>query len=230
MNSGPVIFLGVLFTLATSFWGLIVVPQRQVGMGQPVALKFTGELYPPARPGLAQRGAQVYQANGCVECHTQQVRPRGYGSDLDRPGWGARRTVAQDYLRDQPVQIGALRIGPDLTNIGARQTNATYHLTHLYNPRLSAPGSMMPRYAYLFQKRPLKPGQMPSADALQVEAASDVEVIPTEDARALAAYLLSLKSEAPLFEAPLPRSGTNEVPVEAMATNASSPAAAAPAK
>ena len=228
MSSGPMIFLGVLFTLATSFWGLIVVPQRQVGMGQPVALKFTGELYPSARPGLAQRGAQVYRANGCVECHTQQVRPRGYGSDLDRPGWGARRTVAQDYLRDQPVQIGSLRIGPDLTNIGARQTNATYHLSHLYNPQLTAPGSMMPRYVYLFQRRPLKRGQAPSVAALQAEATSDVEIIPTEDALALAAYLLSLKSEAALFEAPLPGSETNAVPPEAAATNAVSPAAPVP--
>ena len=230
MSSGPLIFVGILFTLASSFWGLILLPQMQLGRGQPVLLAATGDLYPAARPGMAQRGAQVYRANGCVECHTQQVRPRESGSDLDRPGWGQRRTVAQDYLRDYPVQLGRLRIGPDLTNIGVRQTNATWHLTHLYNAKLTSPGSMMPPYAYLFTKHTLKPGQMRSEDSLPVEGASDVEVLPTEDARALAAYLLSLKSEVPLFEAPLPRSATNATPAEAAGTNqaaiTSSPATA----
>jgi len=29
--------------------------------------------YPVARPGLAQQGLQVYRANGCACCHSQQV-------------------------------------------------------------------------------------------------------------------------------------------------------------
>lgn len=218
MNSGPLLFVGILFTLASSFWGLILLPQLQIGREQPVLLAATGELYPAPRAGLAQRGAQVYRANGCVECHTQQVRPRGSGNDLDRPGWGQRRTVAQDYLRDYPVQLGNLRVGPDLTNIGARQTNVTWHLTHLYNAKLTSPGSMMPPYAYLFEERALKPGRARSEDSLPVGPV-DVEVLPTDDARALAAYLLSLKSEASLFEAPVPRPATNAAPAETAVTN-----------
>ena len=40
--------------------------------------RFTGD-----RPGQARQGAEVYRANGCAECHTQQVRPKGLGADLD---------------------------------------------------------------------------------------------------------------------------------------------------
>ncbi len=74
MKHGPLIFLGVFFTLATSWCGLIFAPQLQLGSQEPVKIEETGQLYPSARPGLAQQGAEVYRANGCVYCHSQQVR------------------------------------------------------------------------------------------------------------------------------------------------------------
>ncbi len=74
MKHGPLIFLGVFFTLATSWCGLIFAPQLQLGSQQPVKIEETGLLYPSARPGQAQQGAEVYRANGCVYCHSQQVR------------------------------------------------------------------------------------------------------------------------------------------------------------
>ncbi len=74
MNHGPLIFLGVFFTLITSWCGMIFAPQLQLGSQQPVRIEATGLLYPSARPGLAQQGAEVYCANGCVQCHSQQVR------------------------------------------------------------------------------------------------------------------------------------------------------------
>ena len=82
MKHGPLIFLGVFFTLATSWCGLIFAPQLQLGSQQPVKLEATGQLYPPARPGLAQQGAEVYRANGCVYCHSQQVRQSDSEFDL----------------------------------------------------------------------------------------------------------------------------------------------------
>src|SRR6185436_2114450 len=109
----------------------------------------------------------------------------------------------QDYIGDYPVQLGNLRIGPDLANIGLRQTNTFWHLAHLYNPKLTSPGSMMPPYRYLFETRQSRPGQPPSPDALPAETVPGHEVVPTPQAHALAAYLLSLRAEAPLFEAPL---------------------------
>lgn len=192
MNIGPLLFLGILLSTALSFWGLVIGPAFQIGRQE---LVDTGAgRYPTGRTGAAQRGAEVYRSLGCVECHTQQVRPRGYGTDAER-GWGIRRTVAQDYLRDQPALIGNLRIGPDLANIGARQPDRRWHLDHLYDPQKVVPKSLMPPYKFLFEVR-------------------GSEVIPTEDAEALVAYLLSLQSQAPVAEAPLPQAATNAVPAD----------------
>src|SRR5262249_40302182 len=73
------------------------------------------------------------------------------GPDIERL-WGRRGSVTQDYLRDYPVQLGRLRLGPDLANYGARNTNAQLILLHLYEPNRTMPGSMMPPYRYLFEK------------------------------------------------------------------------------
>jgi cytochrome c oxidase cbb3-type subunit II len=214
MNSGPLLFLGILLSTALSFWGLVIAPAFQIGRQEVV------DAYPGARTGAAQRGAEVYRSLGCVECHTQQVRPRGYGTDIDR-GWGIRRTVAQDYLRDRPALLGNLRLGPDLANVGARQTDRRWHLQHFYEPKKLVPGSMMPPFKFLFEKRKL------SGPAGQVDWVEDgYEIIPTDDANALVAYMLSLKSQAPVLEAPLPPAPTNAVPAEGgtntpAATNAS---------
>jgi cytochrome c oxidase cbb3-type subunit II len=99
MNYGPLIFFGVFLTLASSWCGLVLIPQIQFGRQQAVKIEETGETYPLPRPGLAQQGLEVYRANGCVYCHSQQVRASGYGADLAR-NWGQRRTVARDYLYD----------------------------------------------------------------------------------------------------------------------------------
>jgi cytochrome c oxidase cbb3-type subunit 2 len=173
MNSGPLLFLGIFATLASSFWGLLLLPQLQIGRQEPVKLEANDALYPANRPGQARQGAEVYRSLGCVECHSQQVRPKGFGSDFER-GWGERRTVAQDYLYDQPVLLGSLRLGPDLANIGARQTNAIWHLTHLYRPKSTSPGSMMPPYAFLFEKR-----KLPSAQILSTWCSTGHFLLPS---------------------------------------------------
>src|SRR5437764_14566803 len=102
MSRATFLFLGILGTLALSFWGLIFIPQTQIGQQTATNLVETGELYPATRAGLAKKGAEVYRAEDCVECHTQQVRDRSIGTDVQR-GWGVRFTVAQYYLGDYPV-------------------------------------------------------------------------------------------------------------------------------
>ena len=163
-------------------------------------------MYPEARFGDAAIGREVYLAQGCIYCHSQQVRPAGFGADLDR-GWGRRRTVSRDYLHDRPVLLGTMRPGPDLTNIGQRQPSVDWHMNHLYDPQSTSRGSIMPPYRYLFEQRWI--GNVPSPDALNLTGdfapPAGYEIVPTAEARALVAYLLSLKSDAPLPEAPLGR-------------------------
>jgi CheY-like chemotaxis protein len=68
-------------------------------------------------PGMVVRGARVYAANGCVYCHSQQVRPEYGGSDIERH-WGERRSAPRDYIFEPIVFLGEMRIGPDLANVG----------------------------------------------------------------------------------------------------------------
>jgi cytochrome c oxidase cbb3-type subunit 2 len=202
MNYGPLLFLGFFLTVAASWCGLVLIPQIQFGGQQAVKIEETGEIYPHQRPGQAEQGMQVYRANGCIYCHTQQVRAEDFGADIAR-NWGQRRTVSRDYLYDKPVMLGTMRTGPDLSNIGLRQASVSWHLLHLYNPRLPSKGSIMPAFPYLFEKRRI--GARPSPEALTLAAGfaleSGCEIVPKTEAKLLVQYLLSLKANAPLPEA-----------------------------
>jgi cytochrome c oxidase cbb3-type subunit 2 len=68
---------------------------------------------------MVARGNHVYVANGCVYCHSQQVRPDYVAADIDRK-WGTRRSAPRDYIFERPVQLGQERMGPDLSNEGKR--------------------------------------------------------------------------------------------------------------
>lgn len=280
MNYGPLIFLAAFFALSASWFGLILKPSFQLGQLQQTNTVGVGAAYPVARSGLAQQGLQVYRANGCGACHSQQIGQEGYfceillsdagtnpvplmtelrqmdaklseqqardlirnlprsvlqtkskasaddaakrllavgakarvvivptGPDISR-GWGQRRTVAEDYLYDDPVQPGASRIGPDLANVGARIPDLNWHLRHVYAPGSEVKKSIMPPYRYLFQTR--KAGRQPSPDALALPPGfvpAGFEVVPRPESIALAAYLVSLHSDAPLFSTPMPGGG-----------------------
>jgi cytochrome c oxidase cbb3-type subunit 2 len=141
--------------------------------------------------------------NGCVSCHTQQVRSGAFSTDVEKK-LGPRPTVARDYLRAQPALLGNLRIGPDLTNVGLRLTDPNSMHKHLYEPGAVVPGSIMPSYRFLYHYRKIV-GQ-PSANAITGLAGPyapkpGYEIVPSEEARVLVAYLLSLKRDYPLPEA-----------------------------
>jgi len=84
-----------------------------------------------------------------------------------------------------------------------RQADVNWQLRHLYAPQVVVPGSTMPPYRFLFEER--RAGQGNPAEALVLPAGTvppGIEIVPTDAARALAAYLVSLRADAPLFEAP----------------------------
>ena len=235
-------------------------PVKQLGTAKQTAVLNSSDVYPIQRPGDATLGLQVYRANGCAACHTEQVRQDGVvcdvvltspgknpaavsnlvaklklsgitkeeadfasdqittaggksetqivatGADITHARWGVRRSVAADYLYDAPVQLGSLRAGPDLSNVGARFPDLNWQLVHLYAPQAVVKNSAMPPCRFLFEVRNIKPGDASSPDALKFSQgfAPPVgsEVVPTPEAKQLAAYLLSLKADAPLYEAP----------------------------
>ncbi|CAN5478685.1 hypothetical protein BH20VER3_BH20VER3_13260 [soil metagenome] len=113
------IFLGIFGIFAFSWLGMTVVPNMQIGSLNPQTDEEGTDIYPMPPSGMAAHGAEVYAANGCVYCHTQQVRPEYGGSDLERK-WGDRRSGPRDYIFQRVVFLGKMRTGPDLANVGHR--------------------------------------------------------------------------------------------------------------
>lgn len=200
MNKLPLLFAGILLVFSTSWVGLVAYPYLEFGRLAPEA--SADGLVPPPLTASAIAGERVYAANGCIYCHSQQVRPAWLSTDIEK-GWGARQTVARDYMRESPPFLGTMRSGPDLTNVGVRRSDVRWHYEHLYEPDVVTPGSIMPSFRFLFEIRPGRGHSSLEAVAVRGPHAPPpgYEVVPTQAARDLAAYLLSLNHNYPLSEA-----------------------------
>ena len=142
-------------------------------------------------------GKNIYIANGCVACHTQQVRD----VYMDKI-WGSRPSIAADYAGNKRIStwintatlMGTERTGPDLTNIGNRQPSMDWQLLHLYQPRSVVQQSIMPSYRFLFdiKKNPGLNDVIVNVPDKYFDTAQG-KVVATQDALDLVAYLLSLK-------------------------------------
>ena len=113
------LFLGIFGTFVFSWAGLTLIPNYQIGHLDPQADEEGTDIYPVPKSGMADRGRKIYAANGCVYCHSQQVRADYAASDIDRK-WGVRRSAPRDYIFEHPAMLGKMRLGPDLSNIGKR--------------------------------------------------------------------------------------------------------------
>lgn len=184
---------GAMVTLALATGVLVIVPFIQVrNAAAPAGLK------PYTAAQL--RGREVYIANGCIYCHSQQPRDRAQAPD-DKRGWG-RASVAGDYAYDRPHLLGTMRTGPDLFNIGARQPSADWHLAHLYQPRAFEAASIMPSYPFLFDlKEAAEPGDRVVSMPDGFNPAGRV-VVARAEALDLVSYLQGLDHTYPVFEAP----------------------------
>jgi cytochrome c oxidase cbb3-type subunit 2 len=119
------LFLGILGTFAFSWFGLILIPNFQIGHLEPQTDEEGNDPYPAPKSGMTERGRRIYAANGCVYCHSLQLRSDFASSDVDRtrdlnskPKWGERRSAPRDDLFERPVMLGKMRLGPDLANMG----------------------------------------------------------------------------------------------------------------
>jgi cbb3-type cytochrome oxidase cytochrome c subunit len=285
MKNGFAVFFAVVVALGASWLGFVVAPAIQLGEAKQATILNSTDTWPLQRTGKATLGLQVYRANGCAACHTEQIQQSGVKEEItltglknskpddfkafvqslfvmpelakvtnnlaatlkdwkgglpatilitddktvadafadllqagglkfethivatgpDIPRWGLRRSVAADFLYDYPVQLGGLRVGPDLAAVGARLPDASWQLLHLYAPGAVVKNSAMPSFKFLFEVRKKINGEF-SADALNVPKefapADGYEVVPKPEAKELVAYLLSLRADEPLYEAP----------------------------
>lgn len=90
------------------------------------------------------RGRAVYIREGCAYCHSQYIRP--VAGETRR--WGPL-SQAGEYAWDRPHLFSTRRIGPDLARVGLKYSDS-WHLAHLWDPRMLSPDSIMPRYRALF--------------------------------------------------------------------------------
>ncbi|MDO9024875.1 cytochrome-c oxidase, cbb3-type subunit II, partial [Zwartia sp.] len=186
-NIGLMIVFSILVVL---FAGLVqIVPLFfQHSLTTPTA---GVEPYDPVR----LMGRDLYIREGCVGCHSQQIRM--LRAEVQRYG---SYSLAGESVFDRPFLWGSKRTGPDLARVGERYSDE-WHRIHLRNPRQVVPESNMPGYPWL-AKTPLKDTDIkdrmnalrilgvPYTDA-QIEAAPAALKGKTEE-DAMIAYLQGL--------------------------------------
>jgi cytochrome c oxidase cbb3-type subunit I/II len=96
---------------------------------------------------LEVAGRDIYIREGCYTCHSQMIRP--LRAEVLRYGeW----TRAGEYAYDHPFLLGSRRAGPDLQRVGGKYPDA-WHFEHMRDPRSTSPGSIMPPYPWLYNRR-----------------------------------------------------------------------------
>ncbi|RYG10118.1 MAG: cytochrome-c oxidase, cbb3-type subunit II, partial [Chitinophagaceae bacterium] len=96
---------------------------------------------------LELQGRDIYIREGCVNCHSQTVRP--FRSETERYG---EYSKAGEFVYDHPFLWGSKRTGPDLHRVGGKYSNA-WHFNHLLDPTSMSPGSIMPSYQWLISQK-----------------------------------------------------------------------------
>ena len=133
------VFWLILFTFLAVFFG---------GLVEILPLFFQKSTMQPiegVKPytALQLAGRDIYQREGCYNCHSQMIRP--FRAETLRYG---HYSVAGESVYDHPFQWGSKRTGPDLAREGGRNSD-DWHVKHLINPRSVVPQSNMPAYPWL---------------------------------------------------------------------------------
>lgn len=87
MIKNSILIIGIVGLFLFAMFGLTILPKLYI---EPNVEKANVYVW-----GRAAEGHKVYVSHGCIYCHSQQVRPKGFGADIER-GWG-RASVATDY-------------------------------------------------------------------------------------------------------------------------------------
>ncbi len=145
LEGWPLVFT-VLTTLTVLVGGAVeVIPMLLVDSAIPHLA--TVHPYTP----LELEGRDIYIREGCVNCHSQMVRPlrqeiERYG-EYSKPG---------ESVYDHPFLWGSKRTGPDLAREGIKRAGAggaLWHVNHMMDPRRTTPHSIMPPYPHLLKDK-----------------------------------------------------------------------------
>jgi cytochrome c oxidase cbb3-type subunit I/II len=150
---------------------------------------------------LELHGRDIYIREGCVNCHTQMVRP--FRSETERYG---EYSKAGEFVYDHPFLWGSKRTGPDLHRIGGKYSN-TWHYNHMLTPDAVSTGSIMPAYMWLYEQsidKNLTAGKIgalrkigvPYDEGFEATANEDLEKQSAEIAKSLKADGIEVPDDA----------------------------------
>ena len=136
------LYLSLLATVALAIGGMVeIIPTLTVKDNVPTITSVK-----PYSP-LELEGRDLYIREGCNACHTQMIRP--FRDEVVRfNGKNGQYSKAGEFVFDRPFLWGSRRTGPDLHREGGKNPD-TWHFKHMLNPRVTSPGSIMPRYPWL---------------------------------------------------------------------------------
>ena len=131
-------WLSVLMILAVSIGGIVQI----------TPLLFQSQVQEPIKglqpyTALELEGRDIYMREGCVQCHSQMIRP--FRAETERYG---HYSLAGEHVWEFPFLWGSKRTGPDLARVGGRYSDE-WHYVHLMNPRNVVPESNMPAFPWL---------------------------------------------------------------------------------
>ena len=186
----------------TLFWSALILflfLTLQIAILPAFTMQQIYKPLPDAKPLTKDElaGKAIYVENGCIACHTQQVRE----VEMDKM-FGSRPSIPADYSgnhrtdvwRNTANLLGSERTGPDLTTIGERQPSDDWHLLHLYQPRAVVKESIMPSYSFLFEEKEyLAKGDIEVKVPAEFLKRKFKKIVATKKALQLVAYLKSLK-------------------------------------
>ena len=138
LESKP-ITMTILAVIAISIGGLVeIVPMYLIKSNVPTISSVK-----PYTP-LELLGRDIYIREGCVGCHSQMIRP--FRSETERYG---EYSKAGEFVYDHPFLWGSKRTGPDLHRQGGKYPDG-WHYLHMQDPETTSPGSIMPKYPWLY--------------------------------------------------------------------------------
>jgi cytochrome c oxidase cbb3-type subunit I/II len=142
---------------------------------------------------LEIHGRDIYIREGCVNCHTQMVRP--FRSEVERYG---EYSKSGEFIYDHPFLWGSKRTGPDLARLNGKYSN-TWHYNHMLAPDAVSTGSIMPAYPWLFEQfiqKDLTEGKISAMRSIGVPYEKGYEKRANDDLEKQAKFIVaSLKAD-----------------------------------
>ena len=132
------LFISLMVFIVLTVGGVVEIIPSFYANAQPTT-------YSKPYTALELGGKLVYHKEGCIDCHSQLIRP--FKVETDRYG---RFSLSGEYAFDRPFLFGSRRIGPDLFRVGARRS-INWLEQHFKDAASTSPGTLMPNYTWFFE-------------------------------------------------------------------------------